>query len=708
MSDPCRFNASCRLIWIAGLLLVVVLCGKRSGVAEDAPQKSALPAEKETPKLVPAAPSPFDLPQIFALQKLRHQQTALLISQKKYDVAETILVAAVQQIPHDAIAHYNLACVQARLGKIPESLASLESAVTCGFRDQKQIKEDDDLEAIRSDPKFATILELAGTPLTTPPTGWSFTLTPARQVGNVLTVDESCTTFDKKTGLLLVVTDLSQKQKDRMIVRDYGDAGKLLETWFQEGTAAGNYGDLYDNHDSDHSNMSYDKFPQLTRIEYSPEAKKRQLHHGLQNRLQFNSTTLGNSSTALVNGPFWRSQGRIALTQPPAIQVLAHQYYSNHLYFYPEHKDHDPGHDGEGGGYGDLFPANTPYVILSQGSSYTDKVFMDAVCATLAAFRPEVKHELARQGLLMPTVQMIFRRCNKGIETEADYLSGKAHPTVFEGKNLDPVRMVTMAHEITLETLPPVVRIAVVEENLGVLGRDYFDVAPRERLFDTPAAVARVVKSSARDRRIVLSAETSSDPTGKKLSYHFVVLRGDAEKISIRPLNDTGSVAEIVVPWHSRRPISPGDSMESNRVDIGVFVKNKSYYSAPAFLSLTTLDNEVRKYDENGRILSVDYTDKIAAKHYVDPAIDFPKDWGDEYHYGDDGSLVGWTRMRGESREEFHHDGRLITRRDAEGRPVELREVKYIVGQSADNRPRLQQVLVEAAATEAPDADADK
>ena len=55
--------------------------------------------------------------------------------------------------------------------------------------------------------------------------------------------------------------------------------------------------------------------------------------------------------------------------------------------------------------YGDVYPANTPYVITSQGSSGSDQVFLSAVACTLAAFRPETKELLVRTGTLMPTVQ---------------------------------------------------------------------------------------------------------------------------------------------------------------------------------------------------------------------------------------------------------------------------------------------------------------
>ena len=96
----------------------------------------------------------------------------------------------------------------------------------------------------------------------------------------------------------------------------------------------------------------------------------------------------------------------------------------------------------------------------------------------------------------MPTVQMVFRSSNKQVAQPEDYLTGKAHPTVFDGNQLDPAKMVRTAHEITKDTLPPVVQLKVVEEDQPVVGRDYFTVGAGERLFDTPCAIARVARST--------------------------------------------------------------------------------------------------------------------------------------------------------------------------------------------------------------------
>ena len=421
----------------------------------------------------------------------------------------------------------------------------------------------------------------------------------------------------------------------------------------------------------------------------------RELHHGLQLAFLFNGVTIGNSSTA-VTGPLWRSQARLALTHRRTVALLYVQYRQNHLYVYPEHRDHDPGHSGrDGKGHGDVFPANTPYLIISQGSSGSDRVFLDALAATLAAFPPEVKAALARKGALMPTMQMILRQSNKPVVKPEDYLTGKAHPTVFEGGQLDVVRMVKMAQGMTADTLPPLVSLRVVEEDQPVPGRDYFAGGQGEALFDTPGAIARVVRAVQYRRRVVVSAETSEDFNGHPLSYHWSVLRGDAERIQINPLNEAGSVVELLIPYHERAPVAPGSALESNRVDIGAFVHNGTHFSAPAFVTFFYLDNEKRVYDEQGRIRVVDYNNPVVGRNYVDPRLDVRKRWRDEYHYDASGELAGWARIRGDTKEQFTASGLLITATDGAGRPSEGRRVSYVATPRKNTSPLLEQRLTD-------------
>ena len=57
-----------------------------------------------------------------------------------------------------ALLSYNLACAQARLGRIDDSIASLSDAIDRGFAAPDSLLEDPDLGPVRADPRFTALL----------------------------------------------------------------------------------------------------------------------------------------------------------------------------------------------------------------------------------------------------------------------------------------------------------------------------------------------------------------------------------------------------------------------------------------------------------------------------------------------------------------------------------------------------------------------
>lgn len=679
----CRLNHALVLL---SLLVATPLVAAQEAARKDDDQKTES--------------SVFDVPLRQAGYLRLQNELQGLFQQQKFAEAEKVCRQILVLAPEQPSAWYNLACAQSRQQETDEAMKSLERAVELGFRDIGQLKTDTDLDALRGSKAFDRLVERAGEPVAPRPAdGDQRRVTPNAPQEGIVLVDENNTVWDPRLQLFRSFFQFgAPPTRDADAVRGLAEAGNLINRWWREGTAAGNHGDVYDNHDTDHSNMNYKAFPQLVRVEFSEPARKRSFHHGLQNRFLYNAVTIGNSSTALTGGPIWRSQPRLALTNAQATLSLLAQYASNHVYVYPEHRDHDVGHNGGRGdkedqqakGHGDVYPVNTPYLVISQGSSGSDREFLSALAATLAAFRPDVKAELRKRGMIAPTLQMILRRASKPVGSDEDYLTGAAHPTVFDGKQLDVPRMVRLAHEITPQQLPPVVRLRVVEEHKPELGRDYFHARPvGEHLFDSPSAIARVGRSIRNNRRLVVSAEQSEDVNQRPLTYHWVLLRGDAERVQIKQLDEAGKTAEIRVDHHPRRPIAAGNTLESNRVDIGVFVNNGVWYSAPAFITYYFPDNERRVYDEQGRIQVVDYADETVRENYVDPLIVLRKNWRDEFQYGKDGELTGWTRHAGDDSHRFTADGLLVTRLDDQHRPLAARPVQYIVDRGRNGTPTL-------------------
>lgn len=65
--------------------------------------------------------------------------------------------------PEDAVAHYNLACSYCLLRKHDLTLISLRKAFELGYNDFAYLRKDRDLESIKNDKRFKTLLrEFAG------------------------------------------------------------------------------------------------------------------------------------------------------------------------------------------------------------------------------------------------------------------------------------------------------------------------------------------------------------------------------------------------------------------------------------------------------------------------------------------------------------------------------------------------------------------
>ena len=611
-----------------------------------------------------------------------------LFREKHYDAAEKVLREAVQRFPDSALFRYNLAAALAREGKTGAAFDSLGDAVRLGFASKAIIARDPDFDSLRAHPRYRALMAEIDAAVAAARKRPPVRIKPALIVQGRAVVDASNTAWDPRNNILLSQFAFEPKAQSKIVQSGDDAVAKLLNDWYRKGEAAGNNGDLYDNRDRGHSRLSAGLLPQVAHIVYGPEAHEAGVDYGVNPGIMFNATTLGNSSTALTNTFAWRSQARLVLTSPDLIGRAFLQYISNALYVYPEHRDHEAGQ-------GDLMPANTPYMLVSQGSSGSDQPFLHAVAAILAAFRPEVKDFLRKRGLVMPTVQMIFRHGQSQVRDDADYLSAKAHPSVFSSKTIDLVRMIKLAHGLEADAVPPLVKLAVVEEDKAKAGVDYFAPASiGENLFDTPSAIARLVRSTRYRRRIVVSAGGTKDPNGRALTFHWVVLRGDAARIKIRTLGKKGEKAEIQIPWHDRRAVPFSPDLTTDRVDIGVFASNGTNISAPAFVSFFYPGDQKRSYDQNGRIRCVDYNDAAFRRRYVDPLLFPARDWRDCYEYDAAGRLTGWNRLAGKTLQRFTRNGEKIVETDDAGRPTRAESVLYALEPTKAGRPKIVQLPI--------------
>lgn len=463
----------------------------------------------------------------------------------------------------------------------------------------------------------------------------------------------------------------------------------MLSRLTASGAAAGNLGDLYDNRDRGHSGLLTKRYPALTFTVYALELVARSLDYGLNDRLMFDAPTFGNSSTAIKSARIGRSLPRAAMTLTGSMDRISALYAANHLYVYPEHRDHDPLR-------GDRFPANAPQVVISQGSSGSDRPFVRAIAAILAAFQPETKRRLIAAGLVASTAQMILRRGMAGVESDAEYLSAAANPTALDGTRIDLGRMVTLAQAIESDAIPPAVRLRVVAETVAMPGVGVLGDGLGERLFDTPDAAARVAHGLQRLRRYRLDVSETEDPGGRPLKFHWRVLRGPGT--IVQPLDAQGGAAEAIVAWSAPFAV-PGDpALTTMRADVAVFADNGRHMSAPAFLSVAFPPDQRRVYEEDGRLREVDYTPAGAPSILTDPLLFPARDWRDVFDYAEDGRLAGWTRFYGKGAPaRFTRHGLKVLSLDERDRPATAQAVRYPVARDRRGQARVSEVAQDGA-----------
>ena len=277
----------------------------------------------------------------------------------------------------------------------------------------------------------------------------------------------------------------------------------------------------------------------------------------------------------------------------------------------------------------------------------------------LAAFRPDTKARLAQENLVVPTVQMVFRRSLQNVRSRDDYFSAAAHPAAFEGYDLNLARMVSLANSIEPDAIPPQVRIRMVEEDLGTEGVDYFGAGLSEQLFDTPAAIARIWRSSAGRRTMLVSAEETARPERPPAQLRVAPAAGRPGAGDDRARSSDGRSARITIDWHEPFRDLRGQPAPHLARSTSASSPTTACTTAPRRSSAgTSRRTRPATYapgpDGAPRIAAIDHADPARAEAYADPMLMARADWRDDYAYAADGTLLGWTRTRARPHRGVH------------------------------------------------------
>ncbi len=597
-------------------------------------------------------------------------QTAILaIRSNQYPAAHKALQVITSKYPWFVQGHYLQASLFSITGDRDAAFNALEQAVAAGLSNTALLQKDRNLAPLRKDERFQKLLEeIIQNQNANEPSNSLIKPKAATVKQSTALVSGANTFWDPK---LLVLKSLfafdSRKAAPATVQNAKDPAAKMLNTLFQRGLAAGNAGDIYDNRDRKHSSLHPKSYPQLAFTHYSNGALQNNIDYGLNTKILFGAPTFGNSSTAVSSGPYWRSQPRLAYTAPNGPKHLTFQYFNNHIYVYPAVSDFKDQQDH--------LPTNSPYMIISEGKSGSDRPFLKAIATILAAFKPAEKDALIKSRMLSSAVQYVFRRSQASVVSDKDYFTAKAHPAVFSAKELSYRTMIKTANDLVAQNFPSPVLLKATEESRLKDGIDDFTRKLPEQLFDTPATIARVIRASGFTKTMKIQAKSTTEDTDETLKYRWVVLQGDTKKIRIKPENEQANTVTLEIDWHEPFENAARSEFKSTRVEIGVFAVSKNGVSAPSFITFLYPKHQNRSYDANGKLLSIDHQHK--PKAYIDPQVFTRRDWKDEFQYDDADRLTGWIRSRGSNYRAYSRHGALILSSDELGRPLKAEKITY-------------------------------
>ena len=574
-----------------------------------------------------------------------------------------ICAAALKIDPSDAVWQYNYACALADGADAKAALDALEKAIKLGYRDAKGIAADRDFAKVSRQARFKELVKLAEATAKDPVPGVPVPQVLEAKVGKAVRMSESNLVWNADLGMY------------QALVRYDG-------------------GDLSVNRDNNHSPLQYGRHPGVARVDFPRKARQNWVSTGLPNTLYGGIPVFGNVSQGYHQEPIRRSLLRGAMTgifggEYP-FKRLAACYLDNQVWCVPAVWDF-PGRDYYGkpvGQGGDIyFPGQCPYAVVSVGASCTDLPFLKAILDARAKMSPETLKAMREKRLVGPTTQWLLRRSHKLVKAPEDYLTFRAHPTAYNILDLDTNRLNAAAAKLKPEELPPLAILRMVNTKVDPVpfflpGRDYPDVQP-EPLYVTPCAIALVLRAEPGRREFCFTASAAKEFEGAE--YCWKVVHGDPKRVKVRGFSAAETPAKGFVRVEVDRI-----GMTTNRIDLACFarVKGKTEWGAPSFVSFSAVAQEDRKYDRNGRLVSIDYANPNKVP-YVDGVIALPRKWKDEYCYGTDGKLLTVVRT------QTGAAPRVFT---AEA----FRKLKYVPQESADKTKFAELTCVEPSASERP------
>ena len=320
-----------------------------------------------------------------------------------------------------------------------------------------------------------------------------------------------------------------------------------------------------------------------------------------------------------------------------------------------------------------LMPANLSFQFALVGDDDVTNRVQKILNEVADSFKPEVRKELERHGLLNPALQWIVRWARPAVVKAGDFVNPRNHPAVFCESDFDAERLKAFAARLSMNDIPLPVKVTFQYANqMSPLGKaepgvDYPDILPEET-FTLPFGVAIVPRAPERRRKIRLSAVTW--PFKKPVEY---VWRGGWARPWVTNGYETpqAGFADMVYTVTGCRP----------RMDIMVWAKfDNGYYGPPTVVSIYNVPFDQRKYGKKG-IESISYARSARNVPYDIGPIWIPRQWKDVFELNSSGQIFSFERMlpgriHGD---RFSAVGELIHETSSSGFPLKTSKVEYFV-----------------------------
>ncbi len=450
-------------------------------------------------------------------------------------------------LPDDPTWAYNLACALSYYDNPDAALDQLDVAVDLGFRDADAMESDNDLKRIAKNARFPDIVKRARDTKDRP-----ILLGPMSAVDATGVVGES---------LML---------GEHNMLWDFDDGCFVAKMSLAPGKGGGNAGDLYMNRDGGHSRLVVTNFPGITEVKLDQTGRAKHFDLDFPN-IKFPYPVFGNCSRAYLHPVYWRSIPRAMMTSDSRrLATMSSLYASNQIWVFPANADFPPV-----GTNGDVFASVTPYWLVTQGRSWSDQYYLRAALEASRSLDPATKCDIVSRRLLAPTIMTLIRKSLKGVNSEDDYLTEKAHPTCMPPDGLDLGRLKSLANEMRASKVPPLVRLirfgAPVKEKPNV----------PEFTYITPYAAGIILRSPDEKRTFDLVFE-------------------GAQKIVCRVVHDPCRAAKVVEHRNGavKLVIDRKRLKGTARVDLAAFGRERNTgWGAPAYISFSTVDADAPYYD---------------------------------------------------------------------------------------------------------------